>query len=168
MTADVFRLGDEASLIDRVTLRVFRWWRGPGRDFVRAYLLTQLTIAALLAIPLTAVPAVSSWAAVGAVAAVGAPVAAWITHRRRSGWSAPASNQRAVKWGIGLGILFFLATGLALMVLLTYIGVVISMLAAQGPLALIPAIATGTAGWLAAAYRKRRLDDPVYPANLST
>ncbi len=168
MTVDVYRLGDGASLLDRVTLRVFRWWRGAGRDFVRAYFLTQLTIAALLVLPLTAVPSVSSWAAAGAVAAVIAPVAAWITHRRRYGWTAPPSNQRAVTWGIGFGVLFFLVTGLALMVLLGYIGVVISQLSAQGPPALVPAIATGLAGWLAAAYRKRRLDDPVYPATLST
>ncbi len=167
MNADLYRLGDEASLLDRVTLRLFNWWRKTGRDFVRAYLLTQLAVAALLAVPLTAGPAVASWTAIGAVTAAMAPVAAWMVHRRRYGWRAPAANQRAVRWGIGLGVLLFLMTGVVLLVLLGYIGVVIGMLSPQGPLALLPAVATGLFGWLAAAHRLRRIQDPIYPAALS-
>ncbi len=168
MTADLYRLGDEASFLDRATLRLFRWWRGPGRTFARTYVLTQLTLAALLTVPFTAVPAVSSWATAGAVAAVLAPVLAWMAHRRRYGWRAPQGSVRAAQWGIGLGILLFLVTGMALLVLLGYVGVVISMLSAQGPLALLPAVATGLIGWLAASYRRRQLLSPIYPAELST
>jgi hypothetical protein len=168
LTAHNWSLGEGASALDRATLRVFRWWRGSGRDFVRAYLLTQLALAALLVAPLTAVPSSTVWNPVGAVAAIAAPIAAWIIHRRRFGWAAPAGNRRAVKWGIGLGVALFLVTGVFVMVLLGYIGVAIGMLSPQGPLVLVPALGTGVAGWLAAAYRKRQLDDPIYPVELST
>ena len=166
MTASHFDLGDDASPLDRATLRVFAWWRRSGRDFARAYLLTQLALAAILAAPLTAVPSSSAWNPVGAVAAIVAPVAAWAMHRRRYGWRAPYGNLRAVRWGIGLGVLLFLVTGVFLMVVIGYVGVLIAMLSAQGPLALLPALGTGLLGWLAAAYRKRRLDDPIYPIEL--
>lgn len=167
MTAYHFDLGDDASPLDRATLRVFAWWRGSGRDFVRAYLLTQLALAAILAAPLTAVPSSSVWNPIGAVAAIVAPVAAWATHRRRYGWRAPYGNQRAMRWGIGLGIVLFLVTGVFLMVVIGYVGVLIGMLAAQGPPALLPALGTGLLGWAAATYRKHRLDDPIYPVELS-
>jgi hypothetical protein len=167
MTTHEYRLGDEASLLDRATLRVFRWWRGPGRDFLSAYGLTQLTLAAILAVPLTAVPDVSLWNPLAAVAAVVAPIGAWVVHRRRYGWRAPLADQRAVVWGIGLGFVLFLVTGVLLMVLVGYVGIVIAMLSAQGPLALLPAVGTGLLGWLAAAHRKRRLDDPIYPVERS-
>lgn len=163
MTAHHFDLGDDASPLDRATLRVFTWWRGPGRDFVRTYLLTQLALAAILAAPLTAVPSSTAWNPIGALAAIVAPVAAWATHRRRYGWRAPYGNLRAVRWGIGLGILLFLVTGVFLLVLVGWVGVLIAMLSPQGPLALLPAIGTGVLGWAAAAYRKHRLDDPIYP-----
>ena len=167
MTAYHFDLGDDASPLDRATLRAFAWWRGRGRDFVRAYLLTQLALAAMLAAPLTAVPSSSVWNPIGAVAAIVAPVVAWAMHRRRYGWRAPYGNLRAVRWGIGLGVLLFLVTGVFLMVVIGYVGVLIAMLSTQGPLALVPAIGTGVLGWAAAAYRKHRLDDPIYPVELS-
>lgn len=163
MTVQRYELGAGASLLDRITLRVFNWWRRTGRDFVSAYLLTQLAVATLLAVPLTAVPNVGSWQAIGAVAAVIAPVAAWLIHRRRYQWVRPKMNPRARNWGIGLGVLLFLATGVFLMVAIGYIGVLISMLAPQGPLALLPAVGTGLIGWVAATMRKRQLDDPIYP-----
>jgi hypothetical protein len=167
MTAYNYDLGDDASLLDRATLRAFAWWRGSGRDFARAYLLTQLALAAILAAPLTAVPSSTAWNLIGALAAIVAPVAAWAMHRRRFGWRAPYGNLRAVRWGIGLGILLFLGTGVFLMVVIRYVGVLIGMLSAQGPLALLPAIGTGVLGWAAAAYRKHRLDDPIYPIETS-
>lgn len=167
MTIRHFDLGGDASLLDRATLRVFAWWQRSGRDFVRAYLLTQLTLAALLAAPLTAVPSGTVWNPIGAVAAVVAPVAAWAMHRRRHGWRAPYGNSRALRWGISLGVLLFLLTGVFIMVLVGYVGVLIGMLSAQGPLSLLPALGTGLLGWLAAAYRKHRLDDPIYPVALS-
>ena len=167
MTAHHFDLGDDASPLDRATLRVFAWWRGPGRDFVRAYLLTQLALAAMLAAPLIAVPSSSVWNPIGAVAAIVAPVAAWAMHRRRHGWRAPHDHLRALRVGIGLGILLFLVTGVFLMVIIGYVGVLIGMLSAQGPLALLPAPGTGLLGWAAAAYRKHRLDDPIYPVERS-
>jgi hypothetical protein len=167
MTTPDWSLGDEASLLDRITLRVFRRWQTSGRDFTRAYFLTQLTLAAILVVPLTAVPTPSAWNPVGAVAALVAPITAWTMHRRRYGWRAPAGNRRAVKWGISLGVLLFLVTGVLVMVVLSYVGIAISMLSPQGPLVLIPAVGTGLLGWLAAARRKRRLDDPIYPVSLS-
>jgi len=167
MTTHHFDLGDDASPLDRATLRVFAWWRRSGHDFVRAYLLTQLALAAILTAPLTAVPSGSMWNPIGAAAAIAAPIAAWAMHRRRYSWRAPYGNLRALRWGIGLGILLFLVTGVFLMVVIGYVGVLIGMLAAQGPLALLPALGTGLVGWLAAAYRKRRLDDPIYPIELS-
>ena len=168
MTTYNFDLGEDASPLDRATLRVFAWWRGTGRDFVRAYLLTQLALAAILAAPLTAVASSGVWSRIGAVAAIVAPVAAWAIHRRRYNWRAPYGNLRAVRWGIGLGVLLFLFTGVFLMVVIGYVAVLIGMLAAQGPLAVLPAIGTGLVGWVAAAYRKRRLDDPIYPIELSS
>lgn len=163
MTAHHYELGPGASLLDRITLRLFRWWRGAGRDFLLACFLTQLVVAAMLVIPLAAVPGDGNWQAVGALAALVAPVAAWMVHRRRHDWRVPPANPRARRWGIGLGVALFLVTGLFLMVLLSYIGIVISMLSAQGPLALLPALGSGAVGWLAAVYRKRQLDNPIYP-----
>jgi hypothetical protein len=163
MTASHYELGADASLLDRTTLRIFRWWRGAGRDFLRAYFLTQLALAAVLVVPLTAVPNSSSWHLVGAVAALLAPVVAWMVHRRRYGWRPVVENRRARRWGIGLGVALFLVTGVLLAVMVSYIGIAIAMLSPQGPLVLVPAIATGFLGWYAAAYRKRQLDDPLYP-----
>lgn len=166
MTAYNYDLGDNASLLDRATLRVFAWWRRSGRDFARAYLLTQLALAAILATPLIAVPSRGAWNPIGAVAAIVAPVAAWAMHRRRYGWKAPYGNLRAVRWGIGLGILLFLPTGVFIMVAVGYVGVIIGMLSPQGPLALIPAVFTGTIGWLAATHRKKQIDNPIYPVDV--
>jgi hypothetical protein len=166
MTTDNWTLGTDASLLDRATLRVFRWWRRFGSDFVRSYFLTQLTLAAILTVFLTPVRVFGDWHLIGAVAALVAPVAAWLVHRRRYGWRAPIGNQRAIKRGITLGILFFLATGVLLMVVFSYVAVVIGMLSPQGPLVLIPAVLTGAAGWLAATHRKRQLDNPIYPVDL--
>lgn len=165
MTTHDWNLGDDASRLDLATLRAFRWWHNSGRDFLRSYLLTQLALAAILTLGLAAVPSPSGWAALGAVAAVVAPIAAWIIHRRRYGWRAPASNARAAGWGITAGLVLFLVTGVVLMVLLGYVAILISMLSAQGPLGMIPAFATGAGGWFAAAHRKRRIDDPIYPVD---
>lgn len=167
MTAHNWHLGDEASMLDRATLRVFRWWHVSGRDLTRAYFLTQLTLAVVLVIPLTAVPTSSIWNPLGAVAATVAPIAAWLVHRRRYQWRAQAGNRRAVRRGITVGVLLFLFTGVVLMVLLSYIGVAIAMLSPQGPLALIPAVGTGGLGWLAATRRKRHLDNPIYPVDIA-
>lgn len=163
MTASHYELGADAPLLDRITLRIFRWWRGSGRDFLRAYFLTQLVLAAVLVIPLTAVPYNTSWQLVGAMAAVAAPIVAWIGHRRRYDWRPVVASRRARNWGIGLGVVLFVVTGVLLALMVSYIGIAISMLSPQGPLALIPAVATGGLGWYAAAYRKRQLDDPIYP-----
>lgn len=163
MTVQHYELEDGASLLDRTTLRVFNWWRRSGRDFSSAYFLTQLTLATVLAVPLTAVPNVGPWQAIGAAVAVVAPVAAWLAHRRRHDWSQPKMNPRARTWGITMGVLLFLLSGVFVMVGVGYIGVLISMLAPQGPLALLPAVGTGAVGWIAATIRKRHLDDPIYP-----
>lgn len=163
MTVQHYELGPDAAFIDRVTLRVFNWWRGTGRDFVTAYFLTQLALAAILAIPLTATPNQGLWPLVGAIAAALAPVAAWMAHRRRHGWSRPAQNHRAQRWGIALGVLLMLGTGVFLMLPIGYIGIGIAMLAPQGPLVLLPAVGTGLVGWAAATVRKRQLDNPIYP-----
>ena len=163
MTVQHYELGAGASLLDRTTLRVFNWWRRAGRDLFSAYFLTQLTLATVLAVPLTAVPNVGPWQAIGAAVAVVAPVAAWLAHRRRYSWSRPKMNPRARTWGITMGVLLFLVSGVFVMVGVGYIGVLISMLAPQGPLALLPAIGTGAVGWIAATIRKRQLDDPIYP-----
>ena len=72
-------------------------------------------------------------------------------------------NPRARTWGITMGVLLFLVSGVFVMVGVGYIGVLISMLAPQGPLCLLPAIGTGVVGWVAATLRKRQLDDPIYP-----
>ncbi len=163
MTFQHYELGADASLLDRTTLRVFNWWRRIGRDFFTTYFLTQLMLATVLVVPLTSVPSVGLWQAIGAAAAVIAPIAAWLVHRRHYSWSRPRMNPRARTWGITLGILLFLVTGVFLMVCVGYIGVLIAMLAPQGPLALLPAMGTGAAAWIAATIRKRQLDSPIYP-----
>ena len=163
MTAANYELGADASPLDRATLPIFRWWQRSGRDFFRSFMLTQLGLMAVLITFLAAVPGSRTWNQVGAAAALFAPVAAWIAHRRRYNWQPVVTNERARKWGIWLGVGLIFVTGWVFGLFLTYFAVLIGMLSAQGPLGLLPAVATGAAGWFAASYRKRQIDDPIYP-----
>ncbi len=163
MTIDHYQLGPEASLLDRSTLRIMRWWRRSGRDFVTGYVLAQLLLAAVLSTVLAFVPSAGFWSGAGAVAALLAPGAAWVIHRRTRDWPRVDVNHRARGWGAAFGVLLIFVTGWFVLLPLTYLGVAISMLAAQGPLGLVPAVGTFAAGWVAATIRKRQLDDPVYP-----
>ncbi len=158
-----YELASDASVLDRSTLRLMKWWHRSGRDLVRAATTTALIVSAVLGAFLVATPG-DPLVTTGTGLAMIAGPAGWLVYRRIRPFTGFAVNKRARATGIAVGVVVSVALApLFVLPLLAIHMIVISASNVGSLLAYLPAGLLAAVGAGAARWRRIRYENPIYP-----